>query len=188
MLFRSECLEILEGSVAALAKRGHSDLLDVTFALAAEMLILAGAAKSVAAAREILQKKLARGEVRAKFEAMVAAQGGEPAASLPVAKHQRAIPAAATGYVHAIECNQLGYAVIALGGGRRVASDAIDFAVGFELPKKIGDAVQRGEPLMIMHYNDTARATEAERMVRQAYTIAPEPARDRQPLIVAKFD
>ncbi len=183
-----ECLEILEGSVAALAKRGHSDLLDVTFALAAEMLILAGAAKSVAAAREILQKKLARGEARAKFEAMVAAQGGEPAASLPVAKHQRAIPAAATGYVHAIECNQLGYAVIALGGGRRVASDAIDFAVGFELPKKIGDAVQRGEPLMIMHYNDTARATEAERMVRQAYTIAPEPARDRQPLIVAKFD
>ncbi len=51
--------------------------------------------------------------------------------------------------------------------GVGVAADKIDFAVGFEQPKKIGDAVKAGEPLMIMHYNDEMRAAEAEHMVHE---------------------
>lgn len=163
----------------------RQDLLEVTLALGAEMLVMAKAVKNVAAARELMQKKLASGAARRKFEEMITAQGGNPRAALPVAKHRRAIPAPRSGRVRAIACDQLGYAVIALGGGRQRASDAIDCAVGFEQPKKPGEAVTAGEPLMIMHYNDETRAAEAERLVRAAYTIGPTAPRPR-PLVVAR--
>jgi thymidine phosphorylase len=69
-----------------------------------------------------------------------------------------------------------------------VASDKIDFAAGFEQPKKIGDAVKKGEPLMVMHYNDAGRAAEAERMVQQAYGISTETVSARPKLIVRKIE
>jgi thymidine phosphorylase len=98
------------------------------------------------------------------------------------------IPAPKAGFVQSIECDQIGYAVIALGGGRRVATDKIDFAVGFEEPKKIGDAVKAGEPLVIMHCDDETRAAEAARMVRDAYRIEDKPVKTQSPLIVQKIE
>jgi pyrimidine-nucleoside phosphorylase len=182
-----ECVEIMNGSTQA------DDLLEVTLALSTEMLFMAGAAKSVAAAREILQKKLANGEALQKFAEMIAAQGGDAKVCddvrrLPSARQTKLISAPKTGFVQSIECNQIGYAVIALGGGRRVAADKVDFAVGFEELKKIGDAVKAGEPLMIMHYNDETRATEAARMVRDAYKIEDKPVNTRLPLVVQKIE
>jgi pyrimidine-nucleoside phosphorylase len=182
-----ECIEFMSGQARA------DDLMEVTAALSAEMLLMAGEAKNVADARELLQKKLEYGEVLEKFAAMIAAQGGDAGIvqrvdGLPVAKQKRAIAAKTAGYVHAIECGQIGYAVIALGGGRRLVSDRVDCAVGFEQPKKIGDRIEVGEPLMIMHYNDEASGREAERMVREAYTIASDPALNRPRLITRRIE
>jgi pyrimidine-nucleoside phosphorylase len=182
-----ECIEIMNGSTQA------DDLLEVTLALSAEMLLMAGAAKNVAAAREILQKKLANGEALRKFAEMIAAQGGDAKVCrdvkrLPSAKQTKPIPASNSGFVQAIECDQIGYAVIALGGGRRMVADKVDFAVGFEEPKKIGDAVKAGEPLMVMHYNNEDRAAEAERMVRAAYKIENKPVNTRLLLVVQKIE
>jgi len=182
-----ECIEIMNGSAQA------DDLLEVTLALSVEMLLMAGAAKNVAAAREILQKKLANGEALHRFAEMIVAQGGDAKVCddvkrLPSAKQTKPIAAPKSGFIQAIECDQIGYAVIALGGGRRVAADKVDFAVGFEEPKKIGDAVKAGEPLMIMHYNDETRAAEAARMVRDAYKIEDKPVNTRSPLIVQKIE
>jgi pyrimidine-nucleoside phosphorylase len=202
-----ECIEMMSGSGGAsvplakqkttasqrLAPPDQNDLLEVTLALSAEMLLMARVAKNVAAAREMLQKKLANGEALKKFAEMIEAQGGdarvcEDVKRLPVANHSRPIPAPKSGYVRAIECDQIGYAVIALGGGRKVSSDKVDFGVGFEQPKKIGDAVKSGEPLMMMHYSEAGQAAEAERMVQQAYTIEDKPVTERLPLIVQKID
>lgn len=182
-----ECIELMSGKAKA------DDLMEVTLALSAEMLLMAGVAKNVAAAREMLQKKLTSGDALKKFGEMIEAQGGdarvcEDVGRLPVAKHTKSIPATQSGYVKSIECDQIGYAVIALGGGRKVASDKIDFAVGFEQPKKIGDAVKKGEPLMVMHYNDAGRAAEAERMVQQAYGISTETVSGRPQLVVQKIE
>jgi pyrimidine-nucleoside phosphorylase len=181
-----ECIEVMNGSAQA------DDLMEVTLALSAEMLLMAGVAKNVADATQMLQKKLASGEVLRKFAEMVAAQGGDAKVCddvkrLPMAKQIKPIAAPKSGFVQAIECDQIGYAVIALGGGRKVSADKIDFAVGFERPKKIGDAVTAGEPLMIMHYNDAQRAAEAERMVQHAYKIEDKPVTTRLPLIVQKI-
>jgi pyrimidine-nucleoside phosphorylase len=172
-----ECIDIMAGTAKA------DDLLEVTLALAAEMLVLAGTVKNVADARQILQKKLASGEALRKFEQMIAAQGGTMD-RLPAAQHTQPVVAPRAGFVQAIECDQIGYAVIALGGGRRTATDTVDFAVGFEQPKKIGDRVTAGEPLLIMHFNDAGRAAEAERMVQRAYQIGAE--RPASPSLIAQ--
>ncbi len=172
-----ECIEIMRG------KSAPADLLELTLTLAAEMLIMAGVAKNVAEIREILQKKLTDGEALQKFEAMVTAQGGAWQRDLPRARHVRPVRSPVTGVVQAIACAEMGYAVIALGGGRRVAGETIDPAVGFERPKKIGETVEAGEPLAWMHYNDQTRAAEAETMVQRAYVIGPEPPTHRLRLI-----
>jgi pyrimidine-nucleoside phosphorylase len=172
-----ECLDILRGETRA------ADLIEVTLALAAEMLMMAGAVKDVAEVGEILQKKLTNGEALRKFEEMVTAQGGDLHRPLPRARCVRAVPSPASGVVEAIACDEIGYAVIALGGGRAKTGDAIDFAVGFEQPQKIGDRVATGEPLALMHYDDDARADEAEAMVRRAYTIGAGASAHRPRLI-----
>ena len=193
-----ECIEIMQGVATGNADSqsrpttAPSDLLEVTLALSAEMLLMAGLAKNVADATQMLQKKLASGDALRKFAEMIEAQGGdarvcEDVKRLPIAQHVRPITAPKSGFVQSIECDQIGYAVIALGGGRKVAADKIDFAVGFEHPKKIGDAVNAGEPLMVMHYNDEARAAEAEGTVQHAYRIEGKPVATRLPLIVQKI-
>ena len=168
-----ECLDILAG------KTHPPDLLAVTFALGAEMLDLAGVPNR-------LEQHLASGPGLAKFKEMVAAQGGT-LGPLPVAQFTQPIPAQRAGYVHAIACDQFGYAVVALGGGRKIATDKIDFAVGFEHPKKIGDWVEAGAPLARMHYNAPATAAVATEIVQHAYDIRPEPVAAKPQLITEKI-
>ena len=182
-----ECIDLMNGSTHA------DDLLEVTLALSTEMLLMAGVAKNVADARQMLQKKLASGEALRRFAEMIAAQGGDAKVCddvkrLPSARQKKPIAAPKSGFVQAIECDQIGYAVIALGGGRKVAADKIDFGVGFEQPKKIGNAVKAGEPLMMMHYNDETRGAEATRMVQNAYKIEDKAVKTQLPLIVQKIE
>jgi pyrimidine-nucleoside phosphorylase len=176
-----ECLDVLGGEPCA------EDLVEVTLALAAEMIMMAGVVKDVAVAGEMLHKKLASGEALRKFEEMVAAQGGELRRELPRAKFVEPVRSPVTGVVQAIACDEIGYAVIALGGGRKQAGEAIDFAAGFERPKKLGERVEAGEPLAWMHHNDAKRAAEAAAMVRRAYTVGPEPVAHRPRLVCERI-
>ena len=168
-----ECLNILAG------KSAPPDLLEVTLALGAEMVALAGVPNQLAA-------HLTSGAALSKFKEMVVAQGGA-IDRLPVAQFTQSIPAPHAGYVHSIACDQLGYAVIALGGGRKIATDKIDFAVGFEHPKKIGDRVETGTPLVRMHSNDATRAGAAAAIVQQAYVIRPEPVANQSQWITERI-
>ena len=72
------------------------------------------------------------------------------------------------------QCEQLGVACVVLGGGREKKEDTIDPAVGLEFHKRIGDAVERGEPLCTLHYNSDARLAEARHLVETAYRIEAE--------------
>jgi pyrimidine-nucleoside phosphorylase len=93
------------------------------------------------------------------------------------------VVSAAGGYIASIQCEQLGVAGVILGGGREKKEDQIDPAVGLEFHKRIGDAVQRGEPLCTLHYNSEARLAEARRLVETAYCIEPEKPKSLPPLI-----
>ena len=176
-----ETLDVLRGDLFA------ADLVEVTLALAAEMLVMAGVAKDVAVAGEMLQKKLASCEALRKFEEMVASQGGDLRRALPRAQLVEPVRSPVTGVVQAIACDAIGYAVIALGGGRKTAGETIDFAVGFERSKKIGEHVEAGEPLALMHHNDAARAAEAAEMVQRAYVVGPEPVLERPRLVCGRI-
>lgn len=110
----------------------------MTIALGAEMLVMAGAAASLGEASTRLRGLLASGAALAKWNEMVAAQGGNAGAALPRARHLAEVRAPRAGLVQSADGERLGWAAIALGAGRRVASDPVDHAVGFTGLPKVG--------------------------------------------------
>ena len=161
----------------------HRDarLHEVTLALGAELLVAAKAAKTVEAGRKALQRALDSGAAAEKFQRMVAALGGpkdfieKPEKRLRAAKIVRPVFAAKAGAVAAIDTRALGLAVIALGGGRRVATDTIDHAVGLTALAGKGAKIDGTTPLAMIHASDDARAAEVETIVRAAYRIGKAP-------------
>jgi pyrimidine-nucleoside phosphorylase len=134
-------------SVAALRGEGPTDLMEVTLELGAELLVLSQREANRAAARRRLEMAIASGAGLEKFREMVAAQGGDLDAPRPVAPaHEVASPS--PGYITAIDTERLGYAIINLGGGRKQLGDNLDLSVGLEMLVRLGDAVERGQPLV----------------------------------------
>ncbi len=169
-----ESLDVLRGG-------GPADVRELTLALAAEMLVLAGIDPDNAAARTLATRALDGGDALDLFRKVVEAQGGDPRAVDDPDKHlARAprlvpVPASRDGFVTAIDAYAVGEAIVALGGGRRAAADRIDPAVGIVFEKKVGDAVKAGETLAVVH---AAAAGDVEAVVAEvsrAITIAAEP-------------
>ena len=157
---------------------------EVTVALGAEMLITAGRADGVSAARDRIETALASGRAAEIFGRMVAGLGG-PADFvervddyLPRAEIVRDVLAEGDGHVGAIDTRAVGIAVIELGGGRRVASDKIDLSVGFSGLAGLGTPVDAKTPLGCVHAKNEADAERAGSLLRAAYRLGarPEPS------------
>ena len=132
----------VEESVRALAGDGPPDLMEVTLALAEQMLVLAGLAADPAAA-------IADGRAHRTFRAMVRAQGGDPDAPLPQAVHAiRALPAPASGWLTRLDALAVGTAAWRLGAGRARKEDDVSATAGVICLAKPGDRVQAGQPLL----------------------------------------
>mgnify|MGYP001554871513 FL=1 len=174
-------LEVAE-SIACLQGGGPADTMEVTFALGEQMLLLAKVAKTKAAARERLAAALASGAALKKFREMVAAQGGDvrtvdDPARLPRAKFQAPLPAARAGFVQTVDAMGVAFAALRLGAGRAKAEDRIDHAVGFSGLVKIGERVERGTPLCVIHANDPKALAEAKRRLAEAIVVGARPAK-----------
>jgi pyrimidine-nucleoside phosphorylase/thymidine phosphorylase len=148
-------LEVVE-TIELLRGGGPADLREVTVELTAEMLVLGGAAPDRDAARARVAAAIADGRGLAKLEEIVAAQGGDPAAirdpeRLPRAPRRFDVAAPAAGFVAAIDAEAVGLAAVALGAGRARVEDRVDPAVGVVVHRKLGDRVERGEPLCTVH-------------------------------------
>jgi pyrimidine-nucleoside phosphorylase/thymidine phosphorylase len=174
-------LEVLE-AVELLRGGGPPDLREVTIALAAEMLVLGGAQPDGAAARRAVEGAVADGRGLAKLEEIVRAQGGDPAflrdpARLPRAPRTFDVAAASRGFVREIDAEAIGLAAVALGAGRARVEDRVDPAVGLLVHRRIGDPVERGEPLCTVHQGDGGEPREriAARL-EAAFRIGPERA------------
>jgi thymidine phosphorylase len=150
---------------------------EVTMALCAEMLVLSGISATYEEARAKLQAALDSGEAAERFARMVTALGGpadlmeRPDAYLEQAPIVVPVPALASGYATATNCRSLGLAVVSLGGGRVRPQDAIDFAVGLDGLVELGDKVEVGQPLAMVHARTEAAAEKAVREVQAAYQI-----------------
>ncbi len=165
-----ETLDYLSG--VAREPRLHA----VTLALAAQLLHLGGLVPSVQAGHAQAEAALASGAAAERFAQMVAALGGPPdvfrQAGLPTAPVQRVVPAPRAGVLAALDVRALGWAVVALGGGRRLASDRVDPRVGLTRIASLGTALQAGDPLAVVHAADEASADAAVRAVLAAATLA----------------
>jgi pyrimidine-nucleoside phosphorylase len=173
-------LEVQE-AIATLHGQGPADFQELVEAVAGEMLLIAGAADDLPAARAQVSGVIADGRAFAKFRAFVAAQGGDAALvdqpdRLPAAPVCVAVPAPASGYVHAIDARAVGLVTVDLGGGRLKKGDPVDPAVGVLLRAKVGAQVAAGETLCTVHAASEAAASVARTRLQAAYTIKDAPA------------
>ena len=183
-------LEVRE-VIEALDNRGPDDLIEVTVALGAEMLLLGGVAPTAAAAADTLRRVLRDGSARDFFRLNLERQGGDVRVlddpdRLGVAKVVQTVKSTAAGFVADIDPLRLGQCVVELGGGRRQPGDAIDPLVGIVLQKKRGDAVQIDEPLAEVHAGSAAAASTAANAVAAAVRISSERSR-RGELVLASL-
>jgi pyrimidine-nucleoside phosphorylase len=173
-------LEIAE-SIACLRGEGPADVMEVTYALGAEMLCLAKVAKDAKDGEAKLREVVANGAALAKFREIVAAQGGDarvcdaPDEVLPQAKFTRELRAAKAGWVTEVIALDVALAALQLGAGRVRAEDAVDHAVGFTRLVKIGERVAAGSVLALIHANDIARLETAAHILEEAIVIGSAP-------------
>ena len=158
-------------------------LLEVTMALCVEMLLSGGLAQNDADARSKLQAVLDNGKAAELFGRMVAAQKGPSDfverydSYLPVATLSKPVFAERAGIVTAMDTRALGMAVVSLGGGRRRATDPIDYSVGITEMARLGGGVDGQQPLAVIHANNEDDWQQAADAVRAAITLgdnAPE--------------
>ena len=186
-------LEVIE-AVDYLTGRHREARLDrVTRALAVEMLLLAGLARDVVEAESKIDHLLASGAAAERFGQMVASLGGpadfieQARGYLPMAPIVRPVPPPATGVLTALDARQIGFAVLALGGGRNAPADPIDYAVGLDRCAHIGDQVGPDRPLALVHARTEADADRAIALLQAAAVVGDTAPADR-PLILDRLE
>jgi pyrimidine-nucleoside phosphorylase len=180
-------LEVVE-AVEILRGEGPEDLRLLCIELGGWMLCLGGVAKSVSEGKTLSEQLIASGQALDRFRKMVELQGGDPRViddpkKLPHAQHSVTVCSPGTGYVDALQCEQVGTACVILGGGRERKEDSVDPAVGIVLHKKVGDRVSAGEPLATIFYNAETRASRAKQLLEQNYRITDSAPQEKRPLI-----
>ena len=148
-------LEVQE-AIDLLRGEGPEDLRQLTLTLAAELLVNSGTSSTTSEAEQLLSEHLTSGRGYEKFQQMVAAQGGNLDAERPLAPASELVSPGA-GYVANIDAEQLGRAIIELGGGRRQMGDPIDLGVGLEIEVRLGDCVQEGQMLARLFARESER-------------------------------
>jgi len=163
-------LEVAE-SVEVLAGGGPADVVELTLALAREMLAAAGVTGLDPA------DKLADGSAMDVWRRMIAAQGGDPDAPMPVAREQHVVAAPASGTLTRLDAMGVGLAAWRLGAGRERKEDAVQAGAGVVWHARPGDTVTAGQPLFTLHTDEPARFDRALESLAGAYDIDPSGAR-----------
>ncbi|MBB4823818.1 pyrimidine-nucleoside phosphorylase [Sporosarcina luteola] len=159
-------LEVKE-AIETLRGNGPDDLTELCLVLGSKMMIAGGKATTTEEATSMLKEVIESGTALELFSKMIAAQGGNAEIVrrpelLPKATYQIEVPSPASGFITKMEADEIGVAAMLLGAGRATKEDEIDLAVGIVLNKKIGDRVEKGEPLAIIHANRTDVASSLE--------------------------
>ncbi|OKJ02025.1 pyrimidine-nucleoside phosphorylase [Streptomyces sp. CB01249] len=165
-LTAGNALEVRE-SVEVLAGGGPKDVIDLTLALAREMLDAAGLKDADP------EKALQDGSAMDVWRRMISAQGGDPDAALPVAREQHVIKASASGVLTRLDAYDIGVAAWRLGAGRARKEDPVQAGAGIEIHAKPGDVITDGQPLLTLHTDTPEKFDYALKALPDAYDIAP---------------
>ncbi|MCU1544923.1 MAG: thymidine phosphorylase, partial [Homoserinimonas sp.] len=171
-------------SVEVLAGGGPADVVELTIALAREMLALAGQPDAD------VESALRNGRAMDSWRAMISAQGGEPDAQLPLARESHVVTAPRSGVLVAQEALPFGIAAWRLGAGRARKNDPVHHAAGIDLHAKPGDTVTVGQPLFTLSADEPARFQRALEALEGAYRIGDTgtAAENGGPLIAGRVD
>ena len=180
-LTAGNALEVRE-SVEVLAGGGPPDVVELTLVLAREMLSAAGRGDVDPA------DALEDGRAMDVWRRLVSAQGGDPSASLPVAKETHQIRAPGSGVLTKLDALQVGIAAWRLGAGRSRKEDQVQAGAGIEMHAKPGAVLRAGDALMTLHTDTPERFDRAIDALEGAYFIAPEGSRpDLLPLVIERI-
>src|ERR1044071_2891671 len=141
-------LEVVE-AIETLQDKGPQDFLEHCLHVSAHMLVLGKRAKDLTEGRAMAEKSISDGSAFEKFRVLVGAQGGDVSyvddpSKFPRAELVEVVESPQSGYVAELQARSVGEAAVALGAGRARKSDPIDHAVGFIIPHKVGDLVEKG--------------------------------------------
>ncbi len=169
----------VEESIMALRGEGPPDLMKVTYALGAEMLVLAGVAADRDDALRRMEVAISSGRAASKFQEIIAAQGGDPRviddpSILPQAAECELFMAPRDGVIAQVEPKAIGRGITTLGGQRTKVEDGIDPSVGFVITARPGDIVRAGEPLATVFARDRAGVAAGLAALRASITIGEE--------------
>ena len=178
-LTAGNAMEVRE-SVEVLAGGGPADVVELTVALAREMLDAAGRPDGDPAAA------LADGRAMDVWRAMIRAQGGDPDAPLPVAKETQDVVASTTGVLAEVDARAVGVAAWRLGAGRARKEDPVQAGAGVELLAKPGDRVVAGQVLARLHTDTPERFERATEALGATFVVRDE-APDPRPLVLARI-
>ncbi|MDR1949869.1 MAG: pyrimidine-nucleoside phosphorylase [Spirochaetaceae bacterium] len=168
-------LEVKE-AIEAVQGRGAPDLMELCVTLAAYMILLAGKTATLDSAKKLALQTIAKGDAYRKLQEFVEAQGGDVSyitdpGKFPLASNVITLTSPEGGYVRSLNAERIGAVSMELGAGRIKKDDAIDYAAGIMLNKKIGDAVEKGETLAWLHTNNKEGIPKARERLLEAYTF-----------------
>ncbi|MCD6494889.1 pyrimidine-nucleoside phosphorylase, partial [Candidatus Bipolaricaulota bacterium] len=175
-------------AIDTLKGHGPQDLEDLCCALGAELVLFSGKIGDHSQVVEHLRGLLHDGSALEKFVQMVKNQGGDSAVVddlelLPTASKQIEVSAPQSGIVANLDALSIGRAANLLGAGRFTKDDVIDPAVGIKVVCKVGEQVNKSEPLAVLHVNSEANLEQAKEMVAQAYKISDKEVRAPQLIV-----
>src|SRR5690348_8685372 len=170
-------LEVRE-SVEVLAGGGPADVVELTLALAREM--LAGAGRDDVDPAD----RLADGSAIDAWRAMISAQGGDPAAPLPVSRETHVVGAPSSGTLTRLDAMAVGLAAWRLGAGRARKEDAVQAGAGVVWHARPGDAVREGEPLFTLHTDEAERFDRALESLEGGYDVGDSSSYTSRPLVI----
>ena len=162
----SESIDVLNG-------KGPQDVIEITLALAKEMLQLAGINKDPATG-------LKDGTALQVWKKMIIAQGGNPDIEIPVAKQKENVVATQSGYITDLDAYAIGLSAWRLGAGRAKKEDAVSKTAGIICLAKEGDYVEKDQPVLELHIDDASRLPLAKEALKNAFTIGAEPKEKRK--------
>lgn len=179
-LTAGNALEVRE-SVEVLAGGGPADVVELTILLAREMIEAAGI---VGKDPEVALKD---GSAMDHWRRMVAAQGGDPDASLPVAKEQLIVKAESSGTITTMDAMKVGVSAWRLGAGRSKQGEKVQAGAGIEIHAKPGETITAGSPLFTLHTDESARFDRALQALEGAVTIVEGGSVNRLPLVLERI-
>ena len=172
-------LEIAE-AIAILHGKGPQDVSDLCYHEAAELLVMTGASGSMSEAERRVEQAIHEGTAVAKLAEVIAAQGGDPRQIeqpelLPSAPVRSMLVAPRSGYIAAIQAEQMGLASMRLGAGRFKKGESIDHRTGFILQAKVGDYRNAGEPLVEIYARSETEAADVHEALLACYAWSEAP-------------